>query len=34
MEAIAPGRDIPSPVREATEEKRPKTAKSGGGPGP
>ena len=34
MEAIAPGRDIPSPVQEAKEEKRPKTAKSGGGPGP
>ena len=34
MEAIAPGREIPSPVREAKEEKRPKTAKSGGGPGP
>ena len=34
MEAIAPGREIPSPVHEAKEEKRPKTTKSGGGPGP
>ena len=34
VEAIAPGREIPSPVHEAKEEKRPKTAKPGGGPGP
>ena len=34
VEAIAPGREIPSPVCEAKEEKRPKTAKTGGGPGP
>ena len=34
MEAIAPGREIPSPVCEAKESKRPKTTKSGGVPGP
>ena len=34
MEAIAPGREIPSPVRKAKESKRPKTTKSGGGPRP
>ena len=32
MEAIAPGREIPSPAREAKESKRPQTTKSGGGP--
>ena len=32
MEAIAPGRDIPSPVCEAKESKGPQTARSGGGP--
>ena len=32
MDAMAPGREIPSPVREAQELKGPQTAPSGGGP--
>ena len=32
VEAIAPGREIPTPVREAKESKRPQTTKPGGGP--
>ena len=31
VEAIAPGREIPSPVHKVKESKRPKTTKSGGG---
>ena len=34
VEAMAPGREIPSPVHEAQESKGPQTAKSGGGPRP
>ena len=34
VEAMAPGREIPSPVREAQESKGPQTAQSGGGPQP
>ena len=34
VEAIAPGREIPSPVCEAPELKGPQTATSGGGPQP
>ena len=34
MEAMAPGREIPSPVREAQELKGPRIAPSGGGPWP